>query len=116
LDSSTAKVKFQSDRLLVFAGWLLWGGTLGLLAMQTYCACMARHVSRRFWSVILFAGLPFLPALATVVYLRDLTGVFLETNFLFFANHLAVLSLAVIALIPFVQWLAARKFEELEIL
>jgi hypothetical protein len=100
---------------LVYAAWLLWGGTLGLLAMQCYCACMAKHVSRRFGSVLIFAGLPFLPAVFLLVFFHDLTTALAEANFLFFANHWAALALAVAVAIPGVEWLAERRFDELEI-
>jgi hypothetical protein len=100
---------------LVYAGWLLWGGTLGLLAMQIYCALMARRVTRRFWPVMIFAGLPFLPAGIVLGNYRDRTSALLERSFLFFAGHEAALALAAAAAIPLVQWWAERRFSELEI-
>ena len=99
----------------VFAAWLLWGGTLGLLAMQSYCAWMAKHVSRRWGSVLVFAGLPFLPAAFLLVCFHSLTRAMPEANFLFFARHELVLMLALVAAIPMVQWWAERRFEKLEI-
>jgi hypothetical protein len=100
---------------LVYAGWLLWGGTLGLLAMQIYCALMASRVTRRFWPVVIFAGLPFLPAGIVLANYGDRTSAFLERSFLFFATHEAALALAAAAAIPLVQWWAERRFSELEI-
>jgi hypothetical protein len=100
---------------LVYAGWLLWAGTLGLLAMQGYCAWMAKHVSRRFGAVIIFASLPFLPAVFLLVFFHGLTTAMPEASFLFFARHELVLVLALVAAIPIVQWWAERRFDELEI-
>jgi hypothetical protein len=101
---------------LVYAGWLLWGGTLGLLAMQAYCAWMARHVSRRFWPMITFVGLPLL--LFSFLLIRfggRQSSALAERSFLFFASHEAVLVLAALAAIPVVHWWAERRFVELEI-
>ena len=100
---------------LVYAGWLLWGGTIGLLAVQTYCAFMARHVTRRLWSVMTFVALPFLPAAFVLIYLHDLMPAVVESSFLFFARNETWLVLAAVAAIPMVQWWAERRFNELEI-
>jgi len=100
---------------LAYSGWLLWAGTLGLLAMQSYCVLMAKHVSRRWGSVIIFAGLPFLPAVFLLVFFHGLTTAMPEVSFLFFARHKAVLATVALAAIPIVQWWAERRFDELEI-
>jgi hypothetical protein len=100
----------------VFAGWLLWGGTLGLLAIQAYCAGMARHVSRRFSSVMTFTALPFLPVGFVLADYSDYLSNVLENCFLFFAQNELVLVLAVVAAIPFVERWAERRFTELEII
>jgi len=100
---------------LVFAAWLLWSATLGLLAMQSYGSLMAKHVSRRWGAVLVFAGLPILPVVFLLVCFHGLTTAMPEAGFLFFARHELVLVLAVVAAIPIVQWWAERRFEELEI-
>ena len=101
---------------LVYAGWLLWAGTIGLVAMQAYCAWMARHVSRRFWQMIIFIGLPLLAFSFLLLNFRGRqSSALVEGSFLFFASHEAVLVLAVLPAIPIVQWWAERRFEELEI-
>ena len=99
---------------LVYAGWLLWGGVLGVLAIEVYCAWMARHVTRRFLPMMAFVGPPLLSISLLVVYFGGLSG-FLERSFLFFASHKAALTLAALAAIPLVQWWAERRFSELEI-
>jgi hypothetical protein len=100
---------------LVYAGWLLWSGTLGLLAVQAYCAWMARHVTRRLWSVMTFVALPFLPASFAMIYFHDLMSAAVERSFLCFASHETALVLAAVAAIPIVEWWAERRFNELEI-
>ena len=101
---------------LVYAGWLLWAGTLGLLAMQAYCAWMARHVSRRFWPIITFVGLPLLPfSFLLINFGGRQSSALAERSFLFFASHEAALVLAALAAIAIVQWWAERRFEDLEI-
>ncbi|MGD0410102.1 MAG: hypothetical protein ABSC18_00230 [Verrucomicrobiota bacterium] len=99
---------------LVYAGWLLWGGVLGVLAIQAYCAWMARHVTRRFLPMVVFVGPPLLAISLLVVQFGGLSA-FLERSFLFFAGHQAALVLAAAAAIPLVQWWAERRFSELEI-
>jgi hypothetical protein len=99
---------------LAYAGWLLWGGVLGVLAIQVYCAWMARRVTRRFLPMMAFVGPPLVSISLLAVHFGGLSA-FLERSFLFFATHEAALALAALAAIPLVQWWVERRFGELEI-
>ena len=102
----------------VFTLWTAWNMTLAFVLLQTYGTLMAPFVKpNQWWTAPFFVApllLLFVKLLVSLRFADD--GGFCENSFLFFANHLLILTGALVALAVASEIWCEKRFSKLEIL